>query len=502
MQRPNATPAIILAQPFLFALGALFSRYVALPTTPDTLIRPIVVTLVVAAVTLVLLAMISRNWTWAAMLSGFLMLFTFRVATFALVILAVCAWWILLSFLRRVTARPPLRMSTLNFFGRASGILSIAYVAVMGTSAWIATFHAAPQFEPAAQPVTGVGGPNIYLIVLDGYPRSDTLRDSFEIDSQAFHADLNDLGFDVAEGARANYNKTWSTLASVLNGVYVESLMGGRGVPDSATGQIRWLQAMINNAGMVEVLRDRGYMIRAIPQPFRSTALTSADDYIDQGHITEFEGHLINFSPWALAIPDTVRGFLADAQEQGIRDDMGATAETAADGAERPQFLLAHIQNPHTPFVLHDDDAPRPALPPCIPGGCALWNATIEETETDLATYRAGLQVQLDELNALIVDTVAGIVRDDPEAVVILMSDHGLRYSLDDIPEQYRIFLAARTPGREAVLADDESPVNVLRRLFASYFGMDLAPLPYQAWGSPWTTPLELTPIELARESR
>ena len=197
--------------------------------------------------------------------------------------------------------------------------------------------------------------------------------------------------------------------------------------------------------------------------------------------------------------PKTVRGFLADAQEQGIRDDMGATAETAADGAERPQFLLAHIQNPHTPFVLHDDDAPRPALPPCIPGGCA-WNATIEETETDLATYRAGLQVQLDELNALIVDTVAGIVRDDPEAVVILMSDHGLPNSWTT-SRSSTASPGGSHAGREAVLADDESPVNVLRRLFASYPGWT-PPLPYQAWGSPWTTPLELTPIELARESR
>jgi hypothetical protein len=487
---------IILAQPFLFTVGAIFSRYVALPTTPDTLTRPIVVSLVVAAVILVVLGMISRNWTLAAMLSGALMLFTFRVAMFALVIFALCAWWILISILRRLSKRPPPRKSTLTFLGRATGILSIAYIAVMGASVWIATFDAVPQFQYATYADRGIGGPNIYLLLLDGYPRADTLSGTFSIANEAFYSDLSAMEFDVAVDARANYNKTWTTMASVLNGAYVDSMMGGRDASDSPTGQIRWLQSMINNAGLLDVLRDRGYVIRAIPQPFRSTAMTSADDYIDHGHITEFEGHLINFAPWALAVPDLVRAFLADAQEAGIRDDLETTAATAADRTERPQFVLAHIQNPHTPFVLHEDDVPRPDLPDCIPGGCALWNATIQETETDIATYRHALQVQLDELNSLVVDTVARIVRDDPEAVVILMSDHGLRYSLVDIPEHYRIFLAARTPGQQTVFDDDESPVNVLRALFASYFGTDLAPLPYQAWGSPWTSPLDLAPID------
>ena len=104
---------------------------------------------------------------------------------------------------------------------------------------------------------------------------------------------------------------------------------------------------------------------------------------------------------------------------------------------------------------------------------------------------------QVKELNHLVIEAVTRISRADPAAVVVVLSDHGARYSLEDIPEHYRTLLAARTPGFSDLIAADESPVNLLRVLFEAYFDLDTPALPYEAWAADWRSFLPLRPLEL-----
>ena len=62
------------------------------------------------------------------------------------------------------------------------------------------------------------------------------------------------------------------------------------------------------------------------------------------------------------------------------------------------------------------------------------------------------------------------IVERDPDAVVVLFSDHGSRYSLAlQDTEWYHSFLAARTPGHALLFADDPKPTAILRMLIPIY---------------------------------
>ena len=109
--------------------------------------------------------------------------------------------------------------------------------------------------------------------------------------------------------------------------------------------------------------------------------------------------------------------------------------------------------------------------------------------------FSRGLRNQIGVLNDLILGTLNDVVQNDPSAVIILMSDHGSRYSLADPSEQFHTFLAARTPGKHEVFADDEAAVNLLRRLFAEYFGAELERLPYRAWLGEWWSYLYVDPF-------
>jgi hypothetical protein len=75
------------------------------------------------------------------------------------------------------------------------------------------------------------------------------------------------------------------------------------------------------------------------------------------------------------------------------------------------------------------------------------------------------------------------------------MSDHGIRYSKEAVAEHYRTFLAARTPDGAEPFENDESPVNVFRKI-AAYVGIDLEPVPYERWGGIWDTYLHLELLE------
>ena len=77
----------------------------------------------------------------------------------------------------------------------------------------------------------GDGGPNIYAIMLDGYPRDDTLLEPFGFDNSEFLDQLRQLDFNVSSRARANYNKTWPALAAMFNGKYADEMLPDGDVP-------------------------------------------------------------------------------------------------------------------------------------------------------------------------------------------------------------------------------------------------------------------------------
>jgi hypothetical protein len=406
---------------------------------------------------------------------------------------ALAIWWVVVSAQRRIAQRPPLPEAVLTSIGRASAVFALAFAVVMG---WLALSEEINGVAPADYPIyasVGPPGPDIYLIVLDGYPRADTISETFGMSIKDFEADLSALGFEVSAGARSNYTSTWLTLASMLNGAYISDMLLAD-PPPTISGQLRWLHSMIEHAALLDALRSRGYEIRTIPSPFTTTALSSADDYIDLGHATDFEVRLITSSVVASLLRDTTAQLLAEGHRESVLDGLERTARLAEEKPSGPQFVLAHIESPHTPFVLHPRDSDYVFVPSCFPSVCSLFMASIQELRLTLDGYAEAIRPQLEALNSHVTTTVERITQADPEAVVLLMSDHGSRYSLEDPDEHFRSFLAARTPGVEGLFSETESPVNLLRLTMNSYLGLPAASLPYRAWGADWDHPLDLGP--------
>ena len=492
----RATTAVLLVQPVVFAIAVLLGRFVSYPTSIESLGRPMLVVAVGALFALMIARMLFGSWAWAAILSNAFVLLSLREPILGGVMVALALWWLLIRLARRIGHRGPPDVAVPWYIARAGGILSAAYLTVMALSAITAATDA-PDVDFPSYSSTGSGGPNIYVVLLDGYPHVDTLERVFEIDSTDFIDSLNELGFDIATQARTNYNKTWLTLASMLNGAYIDDLLGDVPIPEEPSSQIRWLHSLIDRATLLDVLRQRGYTVRTVPPPFRSAALTSADETIGAASVTEFEAHLIREAPWTLLLQDSVRALLSNSQRAQVTHALDTVSRLSGEAASaKPQFVLAHVQSPHTPFVL--GDVPSSESLNCFPVLCSFWSSTLQELRITFPVFRDGLATQISELNELVIEAVRNIATNDPQAVVIVMSDHGSRYSLADPAEHYRSFLAVRSPRFAGLYPEDESPVNILRGLFSAYFGADLDRMPYRAWISDWSSQyLRLEPLDI-----
>jgi hypothetical protein len=489
-----AERTLLVGQPVVFAIGVILEWYVAVPTTVEALVRPVLVVVALALATLMLAPVVTRSWALGALLASTLVLFSLRELVLALGMAVATAAWPLLIAVRRVMRRTPPSRGFPRTVARATGIFSAVFLFITSVGAVGAAMGGRPPEMHLPEYVApGTGGPNIYFLLLDGYPRADTLKETFDFDNEPFVQELQGLGFTVADEARTNYNKTWLTLASALNGAYIEDLLGDQRTPNDAPGELRWLQTLIREASVPNMLRDQGYAIRTVPPPYTSAALTTADEVLDGGHLTELEVKLISASPWTLIFRDQIAPLLYDGQARRVVDALATTVDLAESLPTQPQFVLSHIHSPHSPFVLRPASSPgAPSVPDCFPI-CSLWEARIESLGMSFDEYRSGLSLQVQALNEMLIGSMRKIIAADPEAVIILMSDHGARYSLEDLPEHYRSFLAARTPGVDSLFPPDESPVNIFRRLMAAYFDVDIEPLPYRSWTLDWAYNLRLT---------
>lgn len=484
---------VIELQPAFVAAAVVISRFNAVPSTPSAIWRPLIVTLGATALLLLATRVLTRNRFFAAILTSTIVLFSFREILPAGVLMAALIWAAIMQLIgnRIWRGRTSRRLQEV---ARATAVISATTLLVTVATAAV-QFSSGPRVLAPSFIVSGSGGPNVYMLMLDGYPRADTLATTFEFDNGAFLDGLESRGFGVAEAARSNYRKTWVTLATMFNGTYVDELIAGQDPPPTGNDQIRWLGAMIGRSAVLDPFRMRGYRIATIPSSFTSAALTTADVTYDSGAITELEANILNRSPWSLVFRDPVANMLAHAHADAVRATFRLTAEIAESRTTEPTLLFAHVLSPHTPFVVSERDE-TPTLAACFPRSCSVWSATMDELGYSFDEYREGFVDEVSAVNALVLETADRVIAADPSAVIIVMSDHGSRYTFDDDAEHFRSFFAARVPGMGSLFPDDESPVNVFRRLSAALFDSGTQPLPYEAWLSEWCCPLTVSPYD------
>ena len=375
--------------------------------------------------------------------------------------LLVVAWVVVVLVANRLGRRIPV-------VPRTASTAAIVFVLVFFASGVArAALSAEGPVTPVAVTRTATG-PNIYIVLLDGYPRRDTLLNDMGIDNGPFEAALAARGFDVYDDSHTDRRYTDLTLLNLLTGTTV-----GVPVDTAPASEIQFkVRKALSEAKLPREAQAAGYEWDIIDSPAGHVTF-SAGHHIQHGGVNTFEDNMLAESVFAPIVKTFFPYLLTDSLRAHFEESV-ASLESLVDPTKH-RLVLAHLFQPHLPFLFkaNGDPVPVPSYWPKV----NIFAAQIETMRMSLADYSAAEKGELATLNTKILAMVDKIVAKDPGAVVVLFSDHGSRYSLDlRLSEWYHDFLAARTPGHPLLFASDPKPTAILRTLLPIYATGSAAP--------------------------
>jgi hypothetical protein len=330
-----------------------------------------------------------------------------------------------------------------------------------------------------------VSGPDIYLIMLDGYPRADTLERLFHFENRAFLTALEDRGLRVAAQSRSNYMYTKLTLASVLHMRQVQDI--------PAVDREASLRLAINDNPVFDFLRARGYAIAATSAGWETESMRGADIFCAGEQLNDFELNLLAGTMAGRLLDVAIPGLVSERDRNGIRRSLECIHEVAALDLDRPKMLFAHVPAPHLPIVFARDGTPADPR---------FYGHTVQELPVTHAEFEEAYTDGLQFLNDQVLDAIDEIHRRSATPpVIVVFSDHGSESRLNwdnallsDLDERFANLFAAATPGAPDLYGDDPTPVNLFPLLLNEYLGADVPLAPDGLFVSPVQDRLDLTP--------
>ena len=280
--------------------------------------------------------------------------------------------------------------------------------------------------DPPADSSPSMIGVPTYLILVDGYPRPDTLAAN-GVDISPFLDQLEERGFDIYPDATSHHSRTFRTLTHMMSGHPMDK--DDDGTPEERR-QARESWSL-----------PRGFVQIASPY---GPATIPGTRTLNPGGPTIFESVLLQSSILGWVSGDYVM--------DGMRYQVNRSLDLLASTDEWRVF--AHIIAPHLPY-LYEGDLPASA-PECWPI-CSLYHPV---QDPEQAVERVGLYLKW--LNPRLLDSIDSILARNDDAEIVLFSDHGGRFSEDDSEEWHRPFLAARSPTRPKFFAGSPHPSRVL----------------------------------------
>jgi hypothetical protein len=458
-----------LLYPAAVPIAFTYNAWVESSIHYEHLIRPILaVTLICLVLTALLIALAGDRDLGA--LASFTITFA-AVTSNQLAGLALCGFAGLLV----VVARMSTVRDRATITRAASAVASIFLLVSVGTSLPVVTpivWHDATADLGPAGPAAS--GPNMYAILLDGYPgaiAAQSLDPSWDRDR--FPVALRSRGFQVVDGSRSNYVRTALTLASMFSMRHLTP------ADEARPSALRW---MVDGGEALRKLHAGGYEITSVSSGFAPVDIHVADRRYVPSQLDELEVSLLR-STNAGTLVTRLFPDLPSAQQRTRVEAIFTAIEAEAERAGPARFVFAHVPAPHGPFVFHEDGSPRTEGLPTFYGDAPRLRGTTRQETIERCLEQATY------IGDRAIAAIDRIVEADPEAVVVVFSDHGpgIDYEVSDpfgsgMNERTSNIMAVRSVDGAVTLADDATPINLLPAVFNAYLGESIARLPDETY--------------------
>lgn len=485
--------------PFLFASYPILAlrnfniTYVAI----SSIFRPLILSIALAGIIWVVLRFLVKDWNKAGIITTIAIVLFFSYGHIFLQVEPIFGGTIRHRYLTIIFGGILIALSSLVIWKVKNTEKIVNFLTVMGSIMIVLSLVQSARYDistvQAARAANEIQSttmeqvsntdilekPDIYLILLDGYTRSDILKENYNLDNSAFLQELENLGFYVAECAQSNYPSTKLSVTSVFYTKYHD---------------LPYLSP-VSSSVVIETVRSLGYQVMTfenrsnghfdINEDVRLSRNKMAFGRIDlTGGLSEFETMLLETSFLRLVydMPQLFPGVDAQLLHQAEYYEHYQQVYYTLSELQRlpeiagPKFVFAHILVPHPPFIFG-------------PEGEFTW------ADDRVAGYNANIQF-IDSQIVPVVDAI--ITKSKVPPVIIIMGDHG-PFGNQVTPSMRLSILNAYYVKDEAKkdLYESITPVNSFRVILNNYFGTNyplLEDLSYFAFTMDSFTPDKLVP--------
>jgi hypothetical protein len=322
--------------------------------------------------------------------------------------------------------------------------------------------------------------PDVFIVLLDGYPGDRAASRATAFDADAFPRSLEARGFDVVRDAHSNYLSTPLTLASMFSMRHLVDLEALSPPHPSHLSDFRQIGAVLGSAPALALARDAGYAVTVIDSGFAHLRLGHADQRIEQPGPQELELYLMGSTRVGKTVDALLPGTRASFARARIEGILRAAAELEPQRSG-PRLIFVHVPAPHPPWVFAADGAPREPTSLSFGGEPKLSTQEALDIGFDQANHVA-------DLATATIDRILGASPSRP--VIVVMSDHGPSNEAlsddgggADLEVRASSFMAALTPGYPGLFTSARpTPVNLLSLIFDTYLGIHIERQPDSLW--------------------
>jgi hypothetical protein len=239
--------------------------------------------------------------------------------------------------------------------------------------------------------------PNIYYIILDAYPRKDTLKELYGYDNEPFLQELEQLDFTVCRKSCSNYPITEESIPSTLSMNYLPY------DKEKLTGQYYSVTDLFKNNQVFSTVKKNGYTLINISGGMYFTSKYPEAINISFKLIYTTHFSLI-FIDKTIAGPFWAKLYNGNSCGKNLIDQLHCTEKAFAYSS--PKFVFLHVLSPHEPFYLNSEGILRDTHDP------------------DLNTPKGHLE-SIEGISKIILRFIKKIRKKDQNSIIILQSDHG-----------------------------------------------------------------------------
>lgn len=250
--------------------------------------------------------------------------------------------------------------------------------------------------------------PHIIYIVPDRYASNATLSTLYGFSNQSFSSELQDLGFNVWQDQKANYPKTFLSLASTLNSEYLDQAIvsAGADLPSHS-----YIEPLIQNSAAHRTLQTLGYTYSHVGKGWGPT---ERNKWADNNFEDEtFPANTVARSYFEIT---PLLAFLAHVKAKRT------PCETIHEKAEyirrkvtldTPQFVLWHSFITHDPYVFGPNGSCRSRLMD------RNFYGNYDRRKTEYLAH-------IGHFNRISLELISNLFRESSrEVIIVIQSDEG-----------------------------------------------------------------------------